>query len=280
MVDKPMDVLVTLFVHGLVFWLGASIGSFLSVVVHRIPANESILMPPSHCPACHYQLKFYENVPIFGWLRLKGKCANCGVGISARYPLLEVACGMVFLVIFAIFGLSWQTLGYWSFFGWLLALALIDIDTMTLPNPLTQSGLVAGLLFQAILGASIHASLSGVIGQVLEGCLGVVVGIWLLDLIAIAGSVALGQTAMGGGDAKLAAMMGAWLGWKMLLLAGFLACLIGAFAGGCAIALGWLNRRQPFPFGPFLALGGIIAAIWGNAIVTLYLQIFFPSLLP
>jgi leader peptidase (prepilin peptidase)/N-methyltransferase len=198
--------------------------------------------------------------------------------ISSRYPLLEAGCGIAFVLVFSVFGLSWQTVGVWLFFGWLLALALIDLDTMTLPDPLTQSGLVAGLGFQLILGYSSTATIASSISQLMEGVLGAVVGIWLVGVISIVGTIALGQTAMGGGDAKLAAMMGAWLGWKLLLLAGFLACAIGAFGGGLALATGLLSRRQAFPFGPFLAFGGIIAAIWGQAIVAAYLQLFFPLL--
>ncbi|NJP10686.1 MAG: prepilin peptidase, partial [Leptolyngbyaceae cyanobacterium RU_5_1] len=200
-----MDFLLTLVVYFLAFALGASTGSFLSVVIHRIPAGLSILLPPSQCPKCQYRLKRRENVPILGWFWLRGRCARCRAPISLRYPLLEAACGGVFLLIFVGFGVSWQTLGYWLLFGWLLALALIDIDTMTLPNPLTQSGLVAGLVFQGVVGMSVSSSLTGGISQLMDGVLGAVLGLWLLDAIAIAGSVALGQTAMGGGDAKLAA---------------------------------------------------------------------------
>ena len=110
------------------------------------------------------------------------------------------------------------------------------------------------------------------------GILGAVLGLWLLDLIALTGSLLLGKTAMGGGDPKLAAMMGAWLGWKYMLVGGFLACIIGAFAGGIAIALGWLKRRQPMPFGPSLALGAALSALWGEKLLSTYIAWFFPSL--
>ena len=112
---------------------------------------------------------------------------------------------------------------------------------------------------------------------VLEGIVGAVVGLWLFDIIALAGSLAFRRTAMGAGDSKLAALMGAWLGWKYLLIAGFIACLAGAFAGGGAIAIGLLDRRQPVPFGPFLALGTAITALWGEPILSTYLQLFFPN---
>lgn len=273
-----MELLFTLPIYLLVFWTGASIGSFLSVVVHRVPAGLSIAYPPSRCPSCGHRLRIYENVPILGWLRLRGRCANCQAPISARYPLLEAGCGVVFVLIFVLFGATWQTLGYWAFFGWLLALALIDLDTMTLPNSLTQSGLSVGLGFQAIAGLMATSTLSGSLQQLMVGVIGAVVGIWLVELISLAGTIALGQTAMGGGDAKLAAMMGAWLGWQLLLLAGFLACLLGAVGGGLALATGVISRRQAFPFGPFLALGGLVAALWGQVIIATYLQIFFPTL--
>jgi leader peptidase (prepilin peptidase)/N-methyltransferase len=272
-----MNVLPSLFIYILVFGLGTAIGSFLSVVVHRVPAQKSIWHPPSHCPQCGYRLKPYENLPIVGWLALRGQCSNCGSAIAFRYPFLEAACGIAFVGLFAISEVSWQTLGNWLFFSWLLALALIDIDTMTLPNSLTTTGLVAGLLFQCVVGWSATGSIAGSLTQLMQGVVGAVLGIWLLDGIALLGTIALGQTAMGGGDAKLAAMMGAWLGWKLLLLGGFLACVIGAFVGGGAIAIGLLDRRQPFPFGPFLALGAIIAAIWGNELITAYFNLFFPA---
>ncbi|MGA7938251.1 MAG: prepilin peptidase [Kovacikia sp.] len=271
-----MDLLFELPVILVIFALGASVGSFLNVAIYRLPAGLSLLYPPSRCPKCFHRLKKQENVPVLGWIKLKGRCSSCKAPISVRYPLVEAATGVLFVLAFWIFGWSWQTVGYWAFFSWLLSLSLIDLDTMTLPNPLTQSGLVAGLVFQTVSGYLTTSTLAGSINHLMQGLVGAVLGLWLLDIIAIAGSVALGQSAMGGGDAKLAAMMGAWLGWKYLLLAGFLACLIGAFIGGGAIAIGWLNRRQPMPFGPFLALGSILTAFWGQAIVTAYMKIFFP----
>lgn len=220
----------------IVLALGASIGSFLNVVVYRLPAGLSILWPPSRCPQCLHRLGKRENVPVLGWLLLKGRCRHCRSRIAVRYPLVEAATGILFLLVFWIFGLSWETLGYWAFVSWLMTLALIDLDTMTLPNVLTQSGLVLGLLFQAIIGFLPESSWVGSVTHFMSGIVGMVVGIWLLDIIAFLGSVAFGRSAMGAGDAKLAAMMGVWLGWKNLLLAGFLACAIGAFVGGAAIA--------------------------------------------
>ncbi len=280
-----MDVLLTVPALLVVFFLGASIGSFLNVVIYRVPAGLSVLQPPSRCPKCLHRLKPQDNIPVIGWLRLKGQCAYCKTAISPRYPLVEAATGLLFLVVFFQFGLSWQTIGCWVLFSWLLALALIDLDTFTLPHPLTKSGLAVGLCFQVLWGfAGTTGLLSGspiadptvAIQALITGVVGAVLGLWLLDTISFLGSAMLGQTAMGAGDSKLAAMMGAWLGWKLLLLAGFLACAAGAFVGGGAMAIGLIQRRQPIPFGPFLALGAALAALWGEQIIATYFQLFFP----
>lgn len=273
-----MDFLLALPASIIVFTLGASIGSFLNVVIYRLPAGVSLLHPPSRCPRCLTPLKKRENVPVLGWIWLKGRCSYCKSSISIRYPLVEAAAGILFLLVFWGFDFSIQTLGYWVFVSWLLTLALIDLDTLTLPNSLTQSGLVLGLGFQVAVGLAATSSPTSAIQHLMGGILGAILGVWLLDLISFAGAIALGQAAMGAGDAKLAAMMGAWLGWKLLLIAGFLACVLGAFVGGGAIAIGRLNRRQPMPFGPFLALGAVLSAFYGEALLSGYLTLFFPTL--
>ena len=256
---------------------GAAIGSFLNVVIYRLPAELSLIHPPSRCPKCHHRLKPYENVPIVGWLWLRGRCRHCRAPISPRYPLIEAITAGLFLVAFWKFDLSGEMVGTWLLLSWLLALAFIDLDTLTLPNALTQSGLIIGLMVQTILGipgepwtvqAGVHGLMMAVIGAVL--------GIWLFDLIGLIGSYLMSQTVMGGGDGKLAALLGAWLGWPGLLLSSFLACALGAFIGGGAIALGLLNRRTPIPFGPYLALGAVIALFWGDHLINWYVQLFFP----
>lgn len=269
-----MDILLELPASIVVFVLGASVGSFLNVVVYRLPAGLSLLYPPSRCPQCLHPLHVRENVPIVGWLWLRGRCHHCHTSISPRYPLVEALTSLLFVLVFWTFGLSWQTIGYWAFFSWLLALALIDLDTWTLPNALTQSGLIAGLAFQAILGALTATGVAGVIAQLMHGVIGAVVGIWLVEIIALAGFFLFKQEAMGAGDAKLAAMMGAWLGWKYLLLAGFLACVVGAVLGVGAIASGRLQHHHRLPFGPALALGSVLVTFWGEAILSAYQQTF------
>lgn len=261
-----------------VFVLGSCFGSFLNVVIYRIPAGVSLMYPPSRCPKCLRQLKKYDNVPVLGWLWLRGKCRFCRTPIPARYPIVEALTGILFVIVYLRFGWSLPTLGGWAFLCWLVSLSLIDLDTMTLPNTLTKSGLVIGLLFQGVLGFSLTGDVSGAIWQLMTGVFAAVLGLWLFDLITLGASMAFGQTAMGGGDAKLAAMIGAWTNWQLLLLTGFLACFLGAVVGGIGIALGLINRRQPIPFGPFLAIGAALSAFLGNTLISTYMSIFFPSL--
>lgn len=272
-----MDTLIIVQASIIVFALGASIGSFINVVVYRLPVQQSILFPPSRCPHCLNQLKPYDNVPVLGWLWLRGRCRYCKSKISIRYPVVEGVTGIIFFLVFWIFKFSLSTIGYWAFCSWLLALSLIDIDTMTLPNPLTKSGLVVGIVFQMVYGFLLEASWLGLVDHFMIAIIGAVLGLWLFDTIRIIGSIVFGKTAMGGGDAKLAAMMGAWLGWKYLLVASFLACMVGAIVGGGSMILSPQKWGQKIPFGPFLALGAVIALFGGEAILSSYLRLFFPT---
>jgi leader peptidase (prepilin peptidase) / N-methyltransferase len=230
----------------------------------------SLLFPPSRCPYCLSRLKAFENVPVLGWLMLRGQCNHCRSPISIRYPLVELATGLLFILVFSVYGLSGYTLGYWCFFSWLLALALIDIDTMLLPHVLTKSGLLAGLGFQIVIG--FVRNFNGLTGLqfLTDGIIGAVLGIWIFDLIRLLGAIALKQDAMGGGDGKLMSMIGAWLGWKMMLIAAFLGCALGAVIGSAAIALGLLGRRQPMPFGPYLVGGAMISSLYGQTLLRTY----------
>ena len=267
-----METLVTAIANTLVFAYGACIGSFLNVVVYRLPAGLSLVSPPSRCPHCLHRLGKTENVPILGWLWLRGCCRWCKTSISVRYPLVEAATGIIFLLVFWQFGYSIQTLGYWAFLSWLLSLSLIDFDTMTLPASLTKSGLVLGLIFQGIVGWEISQG-RGIATQLMFGIGGAVLGIWLLEAIAIFGTIIFQQQAMGDADGKLLATIGAWLGWKYVLLSGFIACSVGAVVGVVAISIGLLGKKQPMPFGPFLALGAALTLFWGQAIIDTYFDL-------
>ena len=267
----------------IVFWLGAAIGSFLNVAVYRVPAGLSVMWPPSRCPKCLHQLGMGENIPILGWFFLGGKCRHCRTRISPRYPLIETITAIIFVLVYNRFGLSIQTVGYSLLMCWLLALTLIDLDTMTLPNPITQSGLLLGLAFQATAGyLDNNHSLIGAKEYLIQGILGMVLGIWIYDTILILGSIMMGQLAQGGGDAKLMAMVGAWTSWKVVLLSGGLAsalALIGfvSVAGysvlsGGGIKAGTNKLTQPLPLGPFIALAATVSLFWGGWLIDSYQQ--------
>jgi leader peptidase (prepilin peptidase) / N-methyltransferase len=253
-----------------VFILGACVGSFLNVVIYRIPEGLSLLHPPSRCPQCQTKLKFYDNVPIFGWLWLKGRCRYCRHPIAVRYPLIEVATGILFVLTFLAFGWTLQTLGYCLFLSWLLALTMIDLDLMILPNALTQSGVIAGWIFQGAIAFSHTPTLASALKGVIAAFIASIIGIWLFDAIRHIGTWVFRQQAMGGGDPKLAAMIGAWLGWEMMLVSSFLACLVGSVIGVGGMALGLIGRKQAIPFGPYLALGAAIATFYGGKLLNLY----------
>ena len=258
-------------IHLIIFTLGACIGSFLNVVVYRLPAGLSLVSPPSRCPSCLHPLGKTENVPVLGWLWLRGKCRWCQTPVSPRYPFVEAFTGGLFVLVFEQYGLTWLSLGYVIFISWLIALALIDFDTMTLPNSLTQTGLVTGLIWQIWLGFRV-GGITSAANYLFVGILSCVIAIWLFDAILIIGTLIMGKPAMGGGDPKLASMIGVWLGWQGVLITGFMACAIGTVVGISAISFGWLKKGQPFPFGPFLAIGAVLALFWGDVILTTYLR--------
>lgn len=213
---------------------------------------------------------------MLGWFLIKGKCRYCHTHVSARYPIVEAIAAILFWGVATRFGFSQPLLvllGYGLFLSWLLALSLIDIDTMTLPNPLTQSGLIAGLVFQGTM--IFYPELNLTWGnQLLISVSGAVLGIWLLDIMRFLGRIWLGKEAMGAGDSKLAAMIGAWLGWEKLLLAILVASALGSLVGVLAIALQKLGKKQEFPFGPFLAIGAAFSLFCGDAVLKTYLSWF------
>ncbi|MGD1899561.1 MAG: prepilin peptidase [Phormidesmis sp.] len=262
----------------IIFILGAAVGSFLNVVIYRLPAGLSLLHPPSRCPKCEKRVKPYDNVPVFGWLWLRGKCRNCKLPIAIRYPMVEFTTACLFVSVFATFGTTWATPGHWIFVCWLLSLALIDLDTMTLPNSLTASGLVLGWLFQSWMGYVASPNLPSALDSGAMAVVASVLALWLFDLVGVAGSWVFGKAAMGGGDSKLAAMMAAWLGFPGMLLATFLAATVGAVVGSSALALGVLGPKQHIPFGPYLALGAILSLFYGERLIEAYLGIFSPAL--
>ncbi len=272
-----MLLIESLFLQCLAIALGACIGSFLNVVIYRVPAGLSILHPPSRCPHCFRQLAPRDNIPIIGWFLIRGKCRYCHTPVSWRYPAIELLTALLFWSVAAYFGSSLPVLTlcfYAAFLSWLLALSMIDIDTMTLPNSLTQSGLVLGLIYQISLASMGSGDRLSFPNQIIFGIGGAVLGIWLLDIMRVAGRVFLQKEAMGGGDPKLMAMIGMWLGWQNVLLTILIASAIGTFFGAIALLTKNLGRQQQIPFGPFLAIGGAISLFFGKPILSTYLGWF------
>ena len=257
--------------------LGACIGSFLTVVAWRLPRQESVVLPPSHCPRCGTQLQWFENVPVLGWMGLRGRCRHCGAPISPRYPLVELLTAGLWVAVTMATPTAMgpaapplaMILAGWVLVSWLLPLVLIDLDHLWLPEPLCRFGLVLGLLFTSILGWMQSPGVAReLIGQHL---LAAGLGLVGFEAVSAIAQKLMGRPALGLGDAKLAALLGAWLGLTGLGVAVALAVFAGAIIGVLGRLSGRLGRHQPLPFGPFLAAGGLAVWLGGPA---LWIQIF------
>ncbi len=240
------------------FIFGLVIGSFLNVVIYRVPRGQSIAFPPSHCPGCDTHLKPMDLVPVFSWLFLKGRCRHCGAGISIRYPLIELFTALIFLLLSLNFW-GWQLISLLILSSVLIVAAVIDYEHGIIPNKLLLTGFIIGLiifLFRPVLPLSQHL-------------LGVLAGGLPLLLLA-----ALSRGGMGGGDIKLAAVMGLYLGPKLMLTALFLGSLLAGLTGIVFMLAGKKTRKDTMVFGPFLALGAVVSIFWGREILFWYLSMF------
>lgn len=271
-----------------VFLAGACIGSFLNVVIHRLPkmleqrwkddcfaianpeaeppAREpyNLAVPRSACPHCGHRIRWYENIPVASWLALRGRCSACRAPISARYPLVEIATGALTLLVVSLAGPGWPAL--WALlFAWsLIALTLIDYDTQLLPDEITLPLLWLGLLVALADG--------GV--TIEDAVIGATAGYLVLWSVYQAYRLATGREGMGFGDFKLLAALGAWLGWQKLPLVIILSSGVGAVIGIAMILFLGRDRAKPVPFGPYLAIAGFIAWGWGDALLAGPLRLF------
>ena len=264
--------------------LSLTIGSFLNVVIHRMPKmmerqwraevaeangqtvpdepSYNLMLPRSQCPACGHAITAMENIPVISYLVLRGKCAGCSAPISPRYPLVELFTAGVSGVVAWHFGFGWTTAAALLFVWAMIALAFIDLDTFFLPDDITLPLLWAGLL----------VNMGGVFVDLQTAVIGAVAGYLSLWLVYWGFKLATGKEGMGYGDFKLLAAIGAWLGWKMLPVVIMLSSVVGAIIGISLIALARHERSRPIPFGPYLVLAGLIAMVWGDAIVQYYLR--------
>ena len=256
-----MDILM----HFFVFCFGLAMGSFLNVCIYRIPAKKSLISPGSHCPNCNNPVKPYDNIPVLSFLLLSGRCRHCKVKISIRYPVVELLTALLFVAIFAVYGPTLQFLIYSLLVAGLLVITLIDLDRYIIPDRISIPGAVIGLLCSPIneqLGFGVKGMLTSVIGFFMGGV--------LFFVIAYVGSVVFKKESMGGGDIKLAALLGAFLGWKGALVSFFLAFLSGAVIGAVVLLVSSKRDSTKVPFGPFLALGATCYIFFGEFLLEAY----------
>ncbi len=251
----------------LAFVLGAVVGSFLNVCIWRLPAGASIVYPPSHCPTCGVGIRVRDNVPVLSYLLLRGRCHACRGSISVRYPAVEVLTAAMFAALLHKFGLSPLFGIYAVFIAALIVISFIDLDHQIIPDVISLPGIAIGLLLSA-LGDGV---------PLVDSVLGAVLGGGLLYVVAFGYHAWTGREGMGGGDIKLLAMIGAFLGWRGVLVTLFLGSFTGALVGTALIIARGTDARLPIPFGPFLALGAVSALFFGNELIQWYLQIGMAS---
>ncbi|HET9866103.1 MAG TPA: A24 family peptidase [Nitrospira sp.] len=247
--------------------LGALIGSFLNVCIHRLPRYESVVWPGSHCPSCGTTIEYYDNIPLFSYLWLLGRCRTCRSSISMRYPVVEVANAAGYVMILATFGLTWTTVLYSALYSALLVVTGTDLTHRIIPNVVTVPGIVLGLLGAATVLP---------VGLV-NALLGVAIGGGILWALAWASPYLFGKEGMGGGDIKLLAMIGAFLGWKPALLTIMVGSLSGSLIGLSLIGLGLMKRDEYIPFGPFLVFGALVSMFFAQPLLEWYQTLLTPS---
>ena len=268
-----------------VFLLGLSVGSFLNVVIYRLPKmmeaqwtrdcrelleqplqaespRFDLAQPASHCPNCGHKIKPWENVPLFSWLLLRGRCSDCGNPISPRYPIIEALTGLLSLAVAIHFGFTWTTAGALGLTWALITLSMIDFDVQLLPDSITLPFLWLGLLL----------SLSPYFVDPRSAIIGAAAGYLSLWSVYQLFKRLTGKEGMGYGDFKLLAMLGAWLGWQALPQIVLLSALVGAIVGVSLILLRGRDKNIPIPFGPYLAAAGWISLMWGEQINRAYLH--------
>lgn len=245
-------------------FLGLMLGSFLNVCIHRWPKEESVVKPRSRCPGCGKMIAWYDNIPVLSWIMLGGKCRNCKAAISIQYPLIELANCLIWIFMAWRYGASIEALRGAIFFTILLGIALTDAREYIIPDEFSLGGLVIGILF----------SLAGGFAGVSTALLGAAVGFGVLWLVGVAGTRMFKEEAMGGGDIKMMAMVGAFVGWQGVLLTIFLGALLGTLV---FVPLSVVGKKKLVPFGVFLSLGAAATWLAGPALIAWYKAFVFQS---
>lgn len=269
----------------LVFLLGLAIGSFLNVVIYRLPiileqgwkaecaelngekanpaeANLTLSSPASTCPHCGHKIRFWENIPVLSYILLRGRCSSCQSSISIRYPVIELTTGVLSVIVAWYFGLSMMTVGALLLTWTLITLSMIDFDHQLLPDNVTLPVLWLGLIFNL---AGVYTNLASAVIGAIAGYLSLWSVFWLFKILT-------GKEGMGYGDFKLLALFGAWLGWQYLPQIILLSSIVGAIIGIGMIIIRGRDKNIPIPFGPYLAISGWISLLFGERINQAYLQ--------
>lgn len=247
-------------VIAIIFAFGACIGSFLNVCIYRIPSSRSIIAPGSMCPTCQSSIRFYDNIPIISYLWLIGRCRHCGEKISIRYPIVEMLTGFLACICFIKFGYSLEAIVYFAFIAILEVISFIDMDHKIIPDIISLPAIPIGLFISWILPSFSFT----------DAFFGALIGGWILYFIAWTYQTITGKEGMGGGDIKLLAMIGAFIGWKGVLLTIFIASATGAIVGILLMLIARKNIKYAIPFGPFLAFGAIIYIFMGPELIQWY----------
>ncbi len=244
------------------FMVGAVIGSFLNVCIRRVPAGESVVYPRSHCPRCGARIRSWDNIPLLSYVILRGRCRSCRVPIPWRYPIVEAVTGVLLTLLLWRFDLSPRLVPSALFVFALVVVSFIDLDHQIIPDVISLPGIVVGLLF-AVIGYG---------PRPLASACGILLGGGLLWAVAAGYHAFTGREGMGGGDIKLLAMIGAFLGWPGVLVTLMVGSFTGALVGLTLMVARGTDSRVPIPFGPFLALGGLCGLFYGHEITAWYLR--------
>ena len=249
------------------FVFGLIVGSFLNVCIYRLPRSMSIVMPASSCPSCNTPIRPWENIPVLSYIFLRGKCRGCNGRISIRYPLVELLNALFYLVVLKYSGIGWHLPFLFGFVSAMIVITFIDFDFQIIPDAITLPGTVIGVLGAALFIPDpfiITHQTSSVVG-ITNSLIGLLTGGGLFYLIAI-----LSRGGMGGGDIKMMAMVGAFIGWKAVLLTTFIGSLTGSVIGIFLMVFKGKGRKTKIPFGPFLACGSVVTLFFGGRILKWY----------
>ncbi len=248
----------------IIFILGTIIGSFLNVCIYRIPREESIVFPSSHCTSCNTSLKWYELIPILSYVFQKGKCRYCGEGISPQYPLIEILNGLLYLVVFHYFGCNLNFIFYGIVFSILIVISVIDFKFQIIPNSLNIFLIIIGIIYKGL-----YFTLYGILPDILNSIIGLIIPSIIFLIIAI-----VSKGGIGGGDIKLIGVLGFILGFKLSILNVFLSFILGAIISIFLLLFKIKGKKDAIPFGPFICLAFMITVLWGQKISLWYFSLF------